>query len=98
MPGEVDLIPTDLKLPHIGWNALHFLKEDPLFKYTKEDDYVYFVHSYAARDCEEDTLAVTEYGATVTAAVRKGSVVGTQFHPEKSGRVGLAILKAFTEL
>ena len=98
VPGEVDRIPTELKLPQIGWNALHFEKEDPLFKYTKEGDYVYFVHRYAARDCEKSTLATTEYGTTVTAAVREGSVVGTQLHPEKSGEVGLAILKAFTEL
>ena len=97
VPGEVDRIPTDLKLPQIGWNSLA-IKEDPLFKYTKQGDYVYFVHSYAAGNCEPDTIATTEYGTTVTAAVRKGNVWGTQFHPEKSGTVGLAILKAFTEL
>ena len=91
-------VPADLKIPHIGWNALKFEGEqDPLFKYLKDGDHVYFVHSYYARGCEDSLIASTEYGATVTAAVRKDNLMGCQFHPEKSGKVGLAILKAFCE-
>lgn len=92
------VIPADYKIPHIGWNALKFKKESPLFKYTKEGDYVYFVHSFYAAECEASTIAVTEYGADLTAAVGRGSVYGCQFHPEKSGAAGLNILRAFMEL
>ena len=93
-----DVIPEGYKIPHIGWNLLRFKKESPLFKYIKEDDYVYFVHSYYAAECEESVIAVTEYGAELTAAVANGNVYGCQFHPEKSGEVGMKILKAFMEL
>lgn len=93
-----DVIPEDYKIPHIGWNALKFKKQTPLFKYINEGDYVYFVHSFYAAGCDESTLAVTEYGADLTAAVGSGSVYGCQFHPEKSGTVGLDILRAFLEL
>ena len=89
---------TPLKVPHMGWNALHFNREDPLFKYIKEGDCVYYVHSYYAKDCAADTIATSEYGVTITGAVGKGKIYGTQFHPEKSGEVGLAILRAFAEL
>lgn len=92
------VIPSDYKIPHIGWNAMIFKKESPLFRYVKEGDHVYFVHSYYAADCEESLLATAEYGAELTAAVAKDNVYGTQFHPEKSGAVGLSILKAFCEL
>ena len=102
IPGVVrpiaDVIPENYKIPHIGWNALKFTKESPLFKYTAEGDYVYFVHSYYAAECDESTLAVTEYGAELTAAAARGNVYGCQFHPEKSGRIGLDILRAFLEL
>ncbi len=91
------VIPRELKIPHIGWNSLHIVKEHPIFKYVKENDYVYFVHSYFASECEGSLLASTEYGAQLTAAVALGNVAGTQFHPEKSGDVGLSILKAFAE-
>ena len=91
------VIPAELKIPHIGWNALHIKKEHPIFKYVKENDYVYFVHSYYATDCEDSLLASCEYGKELTAAVALGNVCGTQFHPEKSGEVGLSILKAFAE-
>jgi len=102
IPGEVrpiaDVIPAGLKVPHIGWNALHFTEnKSPLFRYIREGDCVYFVHSYYAADCEESVIAVAEYGAELTAAVQRGNVCGCQFHPEKSGRVGLNILKAFCE-
>lgn len=88
-----------LKIPQMGWNALEFKNgTHPLFKYIKEGDYVYFVHSYYAAECEEDTIAVCEYGAPVTAAVARKNVMGCQFHPEKSGDVGLNILRAFCEM
>ena len=90
-------IPENLMIPHIGWNALNIEKEHPIFKYVKEGDYVYFVHSYYASGCEESLLASCEYGAKITAAVALDNVSGTQFHPEKSGEVGLSILRAFAE-
>ena len=90
-------LPQNLKIPHIGWNKLNFKKESPLFRYIKDGDCVYFVHSFYAVDCDEDLIAVTEYGKTLTAAVARDNVYGCQFHPEKSGNVGLNILKAFCE-
>ena len=90
-------IPSELKIPHIGWNALHIQRKHPVFKYVNENDCVYFVHSYFATDCEESLLATAEYGKELTAAVACKNVAGTQFHPEKSGEVGLKILKAFCE-
>ena len=92
------VIPKELKIPHIGWNALRFKGEHPLFKYVNDGDCVYFVHSYFATDCDESVIADAEYGAPITAAVARGNVMGCQFHPEKSGDVGLKILKAFSEL
>ncbi len=92
------VIPSDLKIPHIGWNALKFTQnKSPLFKYINEGDHVYFVHSYYGANCEKNTVAVSEYGADLTAAVARGNVMGCQFHPEKSGTVGLNILRAFCE-
>ena len=94
-----DVIPSGLKIPHIGWNALSFSGEkDPIFKYINEGDFVYFVHSFYGADCEESVIATSEYGVPLTAAVAKGNVYGMQFHPEKSGEVGLNILKAFCEI
>ncbi|MBR2822733.1 MAG: imidazole glycerol phosphate synthase subunit HisH [Clostridia bacterium] len=87
-----------LKIPQMGWNALRFRKESSLFRYIEEGDHVYFVHSYAAAGCEDSLLADTEYGTFLTACVGKGNVFGCQFHPEKSGNVGLKILKAFCEM
>lgn len=91
-------IPADLKIPHMGWNKLNFAKNDPIFKYIKQGDYMYFVHSFYAKNCVENTLAFSEYGVAVPAVVKSGSVYGMQFHPEKSGSQGLALLKAFSEL
>ena len=94
-----DEIKKGLKIPQIGWNALHFTGEKhPLFRYLSEGDYVYFVHSFHAspKTCP-DVIATTEYGGTLTAAVARGNVMGCQFHPEKSGNVGLSILRAFEE-
>lgn len=92
-------IPAGLKIPHIGWNSLCFKQKDhPLFRYIQEGDCVYFVHSYYAQNCEDSLLATAEYGIELTAAVAQGNVMGCQFHPEKSGAVGLKILKAFHTL
>lgn len=90
-------ISTELKIPHIGWNALKFSKDSRLFKYIKENDFVYFVHSYFASDCDDSVTATAEYGIPITASVQKDNVMGCQFHPEKSGSVGLNILRAFCE-
>jgi len=103
IPGEVvpmaGKLPAGLKVPHIGWNALEISRKDhPLMKYTKDGDCVYFVHSFYAENCRANTLATAEYGIDVTAAVAKDNVMGCQFHPEKSGSVGLNILRAFCEL
>ena len=102
IPGVIrpiaDVIPADYKIPHIGWNALHFGQEKhPLFRYIEEGDHVYFVHSYYGAQCKESVIATAEYGAELTAAVGRGNVLGCQFHPEKSGAVGLSILRAFCE-
>ena len=101
LKGEIrpiaERIPEGLKIPQMGWNVLKIVRESPLLKYTREGDYVYFVHSYSAVKCDESLLAVTEYGADLTACAGNGSVFGCQFHPEKSGETGLRILKAFCE-
>lgn len=91
-------IPSELNIPHMGWNALSLDKNCPLFKYIEDGDCVYFVHSYFATDCDESVVATAEYGISVTAAVGKGNIFGCQFHPEKSGETGLKILKAFCEI
>ena len=108
IPGRVipmaGYIPEGLKVPHIGWNPLIFKGDKhPLLKYVSEGDCVYFVHSYFASDCIDAdgtsaVIATAEYGRELTAAVAKGNVMGCQFHPEKSGKVGLSILKAFCEM
>ena len=90
-------IKDGLKIPHIGWNALHFTREHFLFKYLHEGDCAYFVHSYFAKDCQDSLIAEVEYDKLLTAAVAKDNVLGCQFHPEKSGDVGLNILRAFCE-
>lgn len=93
-----DVIPQGLKIPHIGWNALHIKKKSPILRYLSEGDFVYFVHSYYAANCEENVIADAEYGALLTAAVQNKNVFGCQFHPEKSGKTGLDILRAFVEM
>ena len=104
IPGDVvsmePVLPTGYKVPHIGWNALEFPKDrprSPIFQTIREGDHVYFVHSYYAANCPAVT-ATAEYGAQLTAAVGQGNVFGCQFHPEKSGPVGLSILRAFCDL
>lgn len=100
LSGEVrpiaEVIPPDLKIPQIGWNGLRFTRENPLFGRIREGDHVYFVHSYSAMD-SPDVIAVTEYGADLAAAAARDNIYGCQFHPEKSGTIGLKILKAFAE-
>ena len=103
IPGEVrpiaEVIPAEYKIPHIGWNSLDFCDIDsPLFRYIHEKDRVYFVHSYYAAGCAAHTIATAEYGAPLTAAVQRDNIFGCQFHPEKSGTVGLNILRAFCEV
>lgn len=93
-----DVIPKDYKVLHIGWNELKIKKKSPIFKYVADGDFVYFVHSFYGAQCESSTIATAEYGAELTAAVADKNVFGCQFHPEKSGTVGLNILKAFSEL
>lgn len=97
--GAVEPIPTTLKLPHIGWNSLHFSEDSPLFSGLDEGCWVYFVHSFYGKAADpSQVIATTDYGLPVTAAVGHGLVFGTQFHPEKSGEVGLQILKNFGAL
>ena len=91
------VIPHDYKIPHIGWNPLRIVKKSPLFSRINDGDCVYFVHSFYAAECEDSLIAYAEYGANLTAAVGKGHIYGCQFHPEKSGEVGLQILKSFCE-
>jgi len=90
------LVDQKLDVPQIGWNALKFEKESNLFKYINEGDCVYFVHSYFATNCP-DVIATTEYSIPITAAIQHENLYGCQFHPEKSGKVGLNILRAFSE-
>ena len=101
IPGDIVPIrpdvPDTLKIPHIGWNALHFVKDCPIFKFVNEGECVYFVHSFYAKK-GENTVATTEYGTEITAAVAKDNLFGCQFHPEKSGKTGLNILRAFCEV
>lgn len=104
VPGEVadlreNLTDKTLKVPHMGWNSLEIRRDDPLFRYISDGEYVYYVHSFYARNCADSTLAVSQYGnVAVTGVVRSGQVYGTQFHPEKSGDTGLRLLKAFGRL
>ncbi|MBQ8264663.1 MAG: imidazole glycerol phosphate synthase subunit HisH [Clostridia bacterium] len=104
IPGQVralkdDLADKSLKVPHMGWNGLDVKRDDPIFRYFEDGEYVYYVHSFYAAGCEESTLATSRYGnLAVTGLVRRGNVWGCQFHPEKSGDAGLRLLKAFSEI
>lgn len=91
-------VPSGLPIPHIGWNALRIKRPGGVLKYVQEGDCVYFVHSYYAAGCEDSLTATAEYGIELTASVQSGNLCGCQFHPEKSGKVGLGILRAFCEL
>jgi len=104
VPGQVvdlhgALEDKTLKVPHMGWNSLRIVKDNPLFRYVRDGEYVYYVHSFYAADCLPSTLATSRYGnVDVTGVVRNGNIWGTQFHPEKSGDTGLRLLRAFAEL
>ena len=103
VPGQVcplapDLGDKTLKVPQIGWNAVHILHDDPIFKYVRDGEYFYYVHSYYGKNCAANTLAVSDYSLPVTGVVKAGRAYGTQFHPEKSGDAGLRLLRAFSEL
>jgi glutamine amidotransferase len=90
-----------LKVPHIGWNRLDIRpghEADPIFQEFRPGSHVYYVHSFYAKECEESILATSEYGLPVPGIVRKGNVIGMQFHPEKSGQVGLSLLSQFNQL
>ena len=90
------VIDGSMKVPHMGWNALRFdVPSDPLLSDIKEGDYVYYVHSFYARNCSDSIVATSDYGVDVPGIVRNGNIYGTQFHPEKSGAVGLKILRSF---
>jgi len=93
--GDID---KNLKIPHMGWNKLIFKADNPIFKYISDGDYMYFVHSYYGKNCDECLLAVSEYDVMVPAVVNSKNVYGMQFHPEKSGEKGLMLLKAFAEI
>lgn len=94
LQGEID---GNLKVPHMGWNRIDYRAEDRLFKYIDGKAFVYYVHSFYAKTASENIIASSEYSIAVTGAVRRNNVVGTQFHPEKSGKYGLQMLKAFCE-
>lgn len=100
--GEIKRIPNQngtLKIPHIGWNSLCIKKKDGIFKGIEGEPYVYFVHSYFLDAKDKDIVAATtEYGVEIDAAVEKGNIIATQFHPEKSGKTGLKMLKNFVEM
>lgn len=96
--GKINKITEEVKVPHIGWNTLRFMKEDPILKYIKEEDYVYFVHSYYVDSSNEECIAYTDYGNMIPAIVKQDNIYATQFHPEKSGDVGHKILKAYGEM
>lgn len=102
IPGNVksikNIIPKRNKIPHMGWNNLSITKPSRLFTKVNNGDYVYFVHSYSAQDCLANTTSITDYGASLVASVEKDNVFGVQFHPEKSGEVGLRILSSFLEI
>jgi imidazole glycerol-phosphate synthase subunit HisH len=99
LKGTIDYLDINLKVPHMGWNDLLFEKKNhPLLKYIHEGDYVYFVHSYYINGDDQDLIAYANYGLKVPAIVQKGTIIATQFHPEKSGQVGLNILKAYKEI
>ncbi|MCF7924927.1 MAG: imidazole glycerol phosphate synthase subunit HisH [Candidatus Izimaplasma sp.] len=98
LKGEVVYLDITKKVPHMGWNKLFFAKEDTLLKYIQEEDYVYFVHSYYVDHPQDTLVAYTNYGVEIPAIVRQENIIGMQFHPEKSGQVGLKLLQAVKEL
>ena len=99
IPGKIKKLHGEFKIPHMGWNSLNIVNKNPILKSIKENDFVYFVHSfYAQMEFKEDLIAECSYGIQVPAVVASANVYGTQFHPEKSGDIGIQILKNFGEL
>ena len=102
LKGSITKIPNQdntLKIPHMGWNSLDILKNDGIFKNIPQNSYVYFVHSYYLKAESENIVAArTNYGVDIDAAVQYQNIYATQFHPEKSGHVGLQILKNFADI
>jgi glutamine amidotransferase len=98
LPGTVEKLEVERKIPHMGWNALTIQKDDPIVSRIQDGDYVYFVHSYYAKTTQDVIIASTDYDVTIPAIVRKDNVIGMQFHPEKSGEVGLRLLQTLQEL
>lgn len=98
LKGSIEYLDIELKVPHMGWNNLYFKKENEILKYIKENDYVYFVHSFYVKGQDEDLVSFTTYEKEIPAIVNKGRIFATQFHPEKSGIVGHNIIKAYGEL
>jgi len=97
--GDAVKLPPGVKIPHMGWNTIRIVRENPLLDGVKDGAYVYFVHSYYVKPCEDNVIvAETDYGVKFPSIVSKGCLYGTQFHPEKSGKVGLKILKNFVSL
>ena len=95
--GTIKRIEGDVKVPHMGWNSLRIEHDDPIVSYLKDKRDVYFVHSYYA-DSNDGIIATTQYGVTIPAIIKKGNVYATQFHPEKSGDVGIKILKGYQKV
>ena len=98
LQGEIKLFPNTVKVPHIGWNQVEISKQSGILKSVTDNSFVYFVHSYYAEPKENVTLTVTDYGVRFTSVVQKGNIYGIQFHPEKSQKSGLQMLKNFSEL
>jgi imidazole glycerol-phosphate synthase subunit HisH len=98
VPGEVKKFSSGLKIPHMGWNNLHFEQESPLFAGIAQDSHFYFVHSYYYQTIPEYNLASAEYGQKFAAVVAKDNFFAVQFHPEKSGQMGLKMLANFCEM
>lgn len=96
--GDIRPLDIKLKVPHMGWNNVFIKKEDPLTKYILKDDYVYFVHSYYVDSSHEELLCYTTYETLIPAIIKQDTIYATQFHPEKSGKVGASILKAYKEI
>ncbi|MBN2259482.1 MAG: imidazole glycerol phosphate synthase subunit HisH [Clostridiales bacterium] len=96
--GDIVKLKKEKKVPHMGWNNLKIYRKDPLFKYISEGEYVYFVHSYYAHSQNDEMIAYADYGERIPAIIRKGNIIGFQFHPEKSGETGVKLLKALGEI
>ena len=98
LKGDIIKMKTEYKIPHMGWNQLEIVKNDPLFEGLPENPHFYFVHSYQLAEITDEVLATVGYGTTIPAVIRKDNVIAFQFHPEKSGDNGIKLLENFREL